>query len=576
MDIIIDKTLMNILIWIMQILDALMDIFRVLAGLDNVQRNNPAEPDVNLVNFFLGQSIIQQVFVSIILISFGICAGCMIFRILFNMFTFDPQKRKPNSRIIGQGFSIIFVTVIVASLMISGIAVANTVLRQIDRSFNNDGTKISTRIFDLSVSSYTEVRVFYWNDADGTGQRLERADIPNVESLSVNTYGHLVNDSDAVLWWFLDRDGDVEIERKGEGWLNGGGEGQFDAATMNADDVYGVWRRTIIIPLWEDSNRGQSRPGFIRLGSFNFGVAYLATIVVLVAVIMSILGLTKRLYDLVLLFLALPLMMSTVPLDDGARFKLWRDAVIGKVLLAYGAVFAINIFLVMLPLIDGLNLVATFGSSQTANVFTAILIMGGALSISSGQLLISRIFGTGAEESREMAQSAQTLIAGAGTAGAIAVGTSRIITKPMSATSRMFSGKNSNKWPSSGGSDATSGVADLAGGDNSFRKTSSGAVASSSAASPFTGSKSFRAGQSSSSGYITRSALSMSSIPAQTASVSQSMRSSAPSVISAPSVKPSKAEAQRAVIKKHTSAPMSISQRTGLLKPTNDSNRGGV
>lgn len=52
-------------------------------------------------------------------------------------------------------------------------------------------------------------------------------------------------------------------------------------------------------------------------------------------------------------------------------------------------------------------------SNFVNSVLRLVLICGGALSISGGQLLFARLLGTSAEESREMAQSARTLFGGA-------------------------------------------------------------------------------------------------------------------------------------------------------------------
>lgn len=106
-------------------------------------------------------------------------------------------------------------------------------------------------------------------------------------------------------------------------------------------------------------------------------------------------------------------MTATMPLDDGARFKAWRETVVSKIVLAYGAVLSVNVFYLMLGPIQRLNI----GDNSFVNqIFRLVLIIGGGLSISGGQLLFARLMGTSAEEGREMAQSARTLLGGMGTA----------------------------------------------------------------------------------------------------------------------------------------------------------------
>ena len=85
-----------------------------------------------------------------------------------------------------------------------------------------------------------------------------------------------------------------------------------------------------------------------------------------------------------------PVAMSTLPMDDGARFKNWREMFVTKIILAYGAVLAVNIFVLILPIINGMHI---DGVSDFANsMFTVFMIVGGAMIIPAGQTLFARLF----------------------------------------------------------------------------------------------------------------------------------------------------------------------------------------
>lgn len=194
------------------------------------------------------------------------------------------------------------------------------------------------------------------------------------------------------------------------GWMPNNTASSLNFANETADSIYGIYDTYTLLPCFEDEDDPISY-GKIRLGSFNYVLAFLCGIIVLIALCSTLLGLVKRIYDLVILFLTLPLITATIPLDDGAKFKLWRETVISKVVLAYGSVFAICVFMLIAGEITTISLM---GYGTLANsVFRIFLICGGALTISGGQLLIARIIGASAEESREMAQSARTLMGGA-------------------------------------------------------------------------------------------------------------------------------------------------------------------
>lgn len=160
---------------------------------------------------------------------------------------------------------------------------------------------------------------------------------------------------------------------------------------------------------WSDAV--SDTPGIINPENFNFLIAYLTTIIIAIALIGATLGLVKRVFDIVILFITLPGIAATIPLDDGAKFKLWRETVISKLFLAFGSVLAVNVFFIVAPSLWNASIYAA--SSFTNTVLKMALICGGALTISGGQLLLARLLGTSAEESREMGQSARTLMGGA-------------------------------------------------------------------------------------------------------------------------------------------------------------------
>ena len=139
--------------------------------------------------------------------------------------------------------------------------------------------------------------------------------------------------------------------------------------------------------------------GLIDPLTYNWALAYIAAIVLIIVLFVSALSLAKRVFDMIFLFFSMPFPIATMPSDDGARFKLWKDTMISKVILAYGTVIAVNLFLLVLPLITSI----TFSVNKVVNcVAQLIFIIGGAVSIYGAQLLFARLFGTSAEESREM------------------------------------------------------------------------------------------------------------------------------------------------------------------------------
>ena len=160
-----------------------------------------------------------------------------------------------------------------------------------------------------------------------------------------------------------------------------------------------------VTPILKDlAGKGVQKIQMYKIGlidplTYNWALAYIAAIVLIIVLFVSALSLAKRVFDIIFLFFSMPFPIATMPSDDGARFKLWKDTMISKVILAYGTVIAVNLFLLVLPLITSI----TFSVNKVVNcVAQLIFIIGGAVSIYGAQLLFARLFGTSAEESREM------------------------------------------------------------------------------------------------------------------------------------------------------------------------------
>lgn len=404
---------MNLLLWILRLLNGVMSIFRQLAGIETVD-------GTDLISLFLNNDGITKIFFGILIISVVVTAISIIVAIVKAFVNLSGGERKSISKITGQGIGTVFISLLMAGIMIGGISMASSFLHDVNAAFGlGDDSEICNDLFDIAVDDgayYMEAiyeQETWYNPA--TGQNELKFD----------------KNGDPVYVYLKDADGNVVLDSNGEpqkkiksyekkpvldengypigdGWTKTGKEAKaksnWSILDENADTILGDFSKDW--PWIFPNHDKQSHEGLIYWGSFNFILGYVATILVLVAVISACLGLVKRIYDIVILFLSLPLIVSTIPLDDGARFKVWRETVISKVILAYGAVFAVNVFMIMVPIITTLHI---------TKIMKMILIVGGGLSISGGMLLFARLFGTDAAESRDMAQSARTLLAGAAT-----------------------------------------------------------------------------------------------------------------------------------------------------------------
>ena len=146
---------------------------------------------------------------------------------------------------------------------------------------------------------------------------------------------------------------------------------------------------------------------YFNLSEFNFFLGLVGSISVLVLLGLTLLSFVERIISLVLLFVISPLPMSASPLDDGERFKIWREQTINKFLTAYGGLLALNIFSLMLPIIANVNFFPMGGSiANLANGIVRLLfVIGGAFACRRGMVLIGNLVSRGAGSQDLMDQS---------------------------------------------------------------------------------------------------------------------------------------------------------------------------
>ena len=131
--------------------------------------------------------------------------------------------------------------------------------------------------------------------------------------------------------------------------------------------------------------------GMVNPDKFLYLPSLIAGVALAIALVVAVLNLAKRVYEIIFMYFVMPMSMSTLPLDDGARFKTWRETFITKIVIAYGTVFSVNIFVLLLPLITRMRIdeISGFGNSM----FLIFMIVGGAMVIPAGQALFCKLFG---------------------------------------------------------------------------------------------------------------------------------------------------------------------------------------
>ena len=170
-------------------------------------------------------------------------------------------------------------------------------------------------------------------------------------------------------------------------WINGYSASGVNITSYSVRDIFGTYK-SALFGVWPKEWKCN---GMVNPDSFMYLPSLISGIAILVSLIIATLNLAKRIYEIIYLYFCMPVSMSTMPMDDGARFKNWREQFVTKIILAYGAVLSVNVFVLLLPLIQHMRIWGAGGFANT--IFLIFMIIGGAMVIPAGQTLFARLFG---------------------------------------------------------------------------------------------------------------------------------------------------------------------------------------
>ena len=133
----------------------------------------------------------------------------------------------------------------------------------------------------------------------------------------------------------------------------------------------------------------------LEISDYQFILSWIVGIVVLFALVVTLSKFVERTLSILVLFILSPFSIGSSVIDEGARFKTWRDQVISKFLVAYGLIIAINIYCLMVNLVMQPGFAFFEAGSLLNYVAKVLLVLGGALALNSMSQLIGNLFAPG-------------------------------------------------------------------------------------------------------------------------------------------------------------------------------------
>ncbi len=104
----------------------------------------------------------------------------------------------------------------------------------------------------------------------------------------------------------------------------------------------------------------------------NYLIVYVVGLALLREMVIMMITCAARIFQLLALYIASPLAIATMPLDDGGKFKQWSTAFIVQLLSIVGMVLSLRLFIMFLPLIWSPML--EFSDSGAGNVLIGLVV----------------------------------------------------------------------------------------------------------------------------------------------------------------------------------------------------------
>ena len=116
---------------------------------------------------------------------------------------------------------------------------------------------------------------------------------------------------------------------------------------------------------------------------------FMSLFVLLMLIICTFVFIT-RIFEVMLLYIASPFFVATIPLDDGAKFNEWRNMFIAKLFSGFGMLIGMKLYIILVPIIMSSNL--ELSSINFVNMGLKVLfIVGGAFAIYKSNSLLMQI-----------------------------------------------------------------------------------------------------------------------------------------------------------------------------------------
>jgi hypothetical protein len=389
----------------LSLIDLLMDAINIFSGMETIGNESQTIFDI-----FFNQSVINRALWSVTVISMTLCLGFSIFAVVRSMG--DTEQKRPLGAVLGSTVKAMLTFLLVPLLCIICINIAGLTLRQINILLRGgDGNR------PVSMSGTMFVKATLPKDVHWLGWFAED---PNEKNEAWSVFWDVVKNDDGMTWdkgrsqfeeiWQYLVNDMVNTRRIPGYWaaeMPESGSIRLVYVEYTSEQMSDRQRRdrhAQLTRMYQNGERSVAFGHFDRitldfnvynmLTSPNYYVMIITSFMMIIMLFMSLLIFLQRIFELLLLYLAAPFFVAPMPLDEGAKFKSWRDAFVGKTIAGFSTIITLQMLILLMPVILDPELLLHVDPAANA-ILKALLIVGGFFAAYKSHTFIASIASPG-------------------------------------------------------------------------------------------------------------------------------------------------------------------------------------
>ena len=320
------------------ILDLFENLFKAFAGIGNASNASGEAIEGDLVLYLINSDVVQQIFMSILILSFFLLIIFSIVAIVKNQYA---DKQEPVSKIINSSFKALFMYLLVPVATVVCLLVGNIILQGIDGATKMTSTGGASDM--LFITAAYNGNKFRYGDTDSHIRQLkimlEDGDLP---ADIINAMNQTCNITIGEESTYRNADFAQMANILDEAFISG--------------DLNGGFGETATKWSWNNVNNFYHP----------FGISYLLIWVGGAFLIWAIgkitWGMVARTFKMTLFYALSPAVMATFPLDNGKALGSWRGEMIKNGTMAYAAVGVMNVLYSVLPVLNEIHIGGAIGN----------------------------------------------------------------------------------------------------------------------------------------------------------------------------------------------------------------------